>query len=83
MSVSRSLILFSPLFFLPQTEPLQQEVREEVPDRRRALQGAAAHCLLPQDGDEAGHRAGGERRGSQAALCYTFYCFNAVRRKYT
>lgn len=61
-----------------QTQPLQQEVCEEVPDRRRALQGAAAHRLLPQDGDETGHRDGGERRRSQAALCYSFHRLHAV-----
>lgn len=38
-----------------QTEPLQQEVCEEVPDCGRTLQGATAHRLLPQDGDETGH----------------------------
>lgn len=61
-----------------QTKPLQQEVREEVPDCGRALQGAAAHCLLPQDGDETGHRAGGEWGRSQTALSDAFYCFHAV-----
>lgn len=52
----------------PQAKPLQQEVHKEVPDSGRALQGAAAHRLLPQDGVQAGHRAGGERRGRQSAL---------------
>lgn len=65
------------LFHL-QAKPLQQEVREEVPDCGRALQGAAAHCLLPQDGDETGHRAGGEWGRIQTALCDAFYCFHAV-----
>lgn len=71
-------------FSLPsssQTEPLQQEVCEEVPDCRRTLQRAAAHCLLPQDGDETGHSAGGEWRGNQAAFCYAFHCFHAVSAK--
>lgn len=58
-------------------EPLQQEVREEVPDRGGALQGAPAHRLLPQDGDEAGHRAGGERRHWQDPLC-RLHCLHPV-----
>lgn len=68
-------------FSLPlssQTEPLQQEVCEEVPDCRWTLQGAAAHCFLPQDGDETGHSAGGEWRGNQDAFCCAFHCFHAV-----
>lgn len=71
-------------FSLPlssQTQPLQQEVCEEVPDCRRTLQGAAAHCLLPQDGDETGHSAGGEWRGNQDAFCCAFHCFHAVSAK--
>lgn len=40
-----------------------------MPDRRGALQGAPAHRLLPQDGDEAGHRAGGEWGHRQDPLC--------------
>lgn len=66
-----------------QTEPLQQEVREEVPDCGRALQGAAAHRFLPQDGNETRHRAGGERRGSQSAFCDAFHCVHAVSAEYT
>ena len=45
---------------LGKAEPLQQEVREEVPDCGGAVQGAPAHRFLSQDGDEAGNRAGGE-----------------------
>ena len=51
-----------------QAEPLQQDLLEEVADRRRALHRAAAHLLLQQDGDEAGHDAGGEWERRQAAL---------------
>ena len=66
--------LVSPL----QAKPLQQEVHKEVPDSGRALQGAAAHRLLPQDGVQAGHRAGGERRGRQAALRHALAGLHAV-----
>lgn len=37
-------------------------------DRRRPIQWAAAHLLLQQDGDEAGHDDGGERERRQAAI---------------
>lgn len=79
---SLPLSLFCPPSLISsfQTEPHQQEVREEVPDSRRTRPGAPAHRLLPQDGDEAGHRAGGERRGVQAAICSALHSFHAVSR---
>lgn len=64
------------LLSFPQTEPLQQEICEELPDCRRALQRATADRFLPQDGDETSHSAGGE--WLQAAFCYALHCFHAV-----
>lgn len=49
-----------------------------MPDCRRTLQRATAHCFLPQDGNETGHWAGGKWRGSQTTFCYAFYRFHAV-----
>lgn len=65
------------LSLLGKAEPLQQEVCEEVPDCWGEVQGAPAHRFLSQDGDEAGHRAGGERGHRQDPLC-CLHCLHPV-----